>query len=85
MTKKKQPHICSTCGRLFASAREHMLHSGEHDRGYVPREQRRRRPVSCWRCANEMPVPDGDKPYSCECGFVLPPKLNAREVKSENN
>lgn len=75
----KHMHDCSTCGQLFKTAREHMLHVMVHDRGYVPREQMRLRKVSCWRCAKEMPVPEGDNPYSCECGFVLPPKLNQRK------
>ena len=77
-----RPHECGTCGRLFKSARDHMLHVMEHDRGFVPRGERRRRKVSCWACASEMPVPEGDDPYKCECGFVLPPKLNEGEVTS---
>ena len=75
----KLPHQCLSCGKLFKTAREHMLHIGVHDRGYVPREQMTRRTVSCWRCASDMPVPEGDNPYTCSCGFVLPPKLNARQ------
>jgi len=74
----KQPHECGTCGKLFKTPREHMFHVMEHDRGYVPRHERRRRKVSCWGCAKEMAVPSGDDPYRCECGFVLPPKLNER-------
>ena len=59
------------------------LATSHRDRGKVLR-----RSVSCWRCAKEMPPPaDEAQPYSCECGFVLPKKvqfLTEKEVDELN-
>lgn len=65
---------------FFSTTLESMLHASAHAPHYIEREHRRRRRVSCWRCAKEMNVPEGDAPYSCECGFVLPPKAQFQEL-----
>jgi hypothetical protein len=82
----KHKYECSRCGKKLMTSLDSMLHASEHVKGYVPRSEAHRRPVSCWRCAKEMPVPaDGSSDYTCECGFVLPPKAQFQELPSAEN
>lgn len=74
MAKQKHPHECAFCGALFAKPIDHMLHVTAHVPHQIQRGKMTRRKVSCWRCATEMAVPEEGQPYTCVCGFVLPPK-----------
>lgn len=69
MATRKHKHTCSRCDETFATITEQMCHFvQQHDRGFVPREQRTRRATACWRCNSDIPRDTN----VCKCGWVHP-------------
>jgi 5-methylcytosine-specific restriction endonuclease McrA len=74
MAKDKTKYSCSYCGDRFVKMYDHMSHVMKmHDKGFREREDRLRRPISCWSCGTVDVYPSGeDNWFYCTCGWVLP-------------
>jgi len=74
-TVAKYKYDCAVCGLWFTTSHDHMVHYlREHDRGLRPREERTRRPVSCWVCVTQIPINEEGRYVCPECGFLIPEK-----------
>ena len=74
VVKDKTKYECAHCGERFIKMFDHMSHVIEqHDTGYKEREDRLRRPISCWHCGTKDVYPSGeDNWFYCDCGWELP-------------
>jgi hypothetical protein len=72
--KDKAKYECAYCLERFVKITDHMNHVIEaHDTGFREREDRLRRPISCWHCGTADVYPSGDVNwFYCSCGWELP-------------
>ena len=65
----------------------HMTHVVQvHDTGARRKEDRLRRPITCWRCGTKDVHPGGaDGWFYCDCGWVLPRNWVNGQLAGEND